>query len=116
MDKRTHHRVEPAVMGWHVELVDQLTNSTLGGVVNLSPGGLMLITSMALDIESLYQVECSATGPNGDHVQFLAGVMVLWRTGASRKGTYWVGLKIIDIDAASQQRLVALSDRLASGD
>ncbi|MGD1982908.1 MAG: PilZ domain-containing protein [Chromatiaceae bacterium] len=115
MDKRTHHRVEPAVKGWHVELVDQLTNSTLGGVVNLSPGGLMLITSMALDIEGLYQVELSATGPNGEHIQFLAGVMVLWCSGASRKGTYWVGLKVIDIDTASRERLVLLSELMASG-
>jgi hypothetical protein len=41
--------------------------------------------------------------------------VVLWGTGASQKGIYWVGLKIIDIDAPSQARLVVLGDRMASG-
>lgn len=108
MDKRKHDRIAPATRGWRTELKDQLSEKRLGEVVNLSPGGLMIITAIALEIESLYQVECLATGPDGQRGQFNAGVMVLWRADASQRGSYWAGLKIIDIDAASRERLFAL--------
>ena len=108
MDKRQHNRIALAVKGWRAELNDQVTGKKLGEVVNLSPGGLMLITSIAVEIESLYQVECLTTSPDGQRGRFTAGIMVLWRTEASEKDTYWAGLKIIDIDTSSQERLIAL--------
>jgi len=108
MDKRQHDRIALAGKGWRAELNDQVSGKKLGEVVNLSPAGLMLITSIAVEIESLYQVECLTTSPDGEIGRFTAGIMVLWRTGASQKDTYWAGLRIIDIDADSQERLLAL--------
>jgi len=108
MDKRQHDRIALAGRGWRAELNDQVSGKKLGEVVNLSPGGLMLITPSVVEIESLYQVECLATSPDGQIGRFTAGIMVLWRTEASQKDTYWAGLRIIDIDAASRERLLAL--------
>jgi hypothetical protein len=115
MDKRRHNRVSLAGKGWRAELNDQVSGNKLGEVVNLSPGGLMLITSLALETESLYQVECLTTGPDGRIGRFTAGIMVLWRTGASQKDTYWAGLQIIDIDAESRERLFALGAAMETG-
>lgn len=109
MDQRKHNRVNLAGKGWRAELNDQVSGKKLGEVVNLSPGGLMLITSIAVEVESLYQVECLTTSPDGQIGRFTAGIMVLWRTGASQADTYWAGLQIIDIDAESQERLLALA-------
>jgi hypothetical protein len=108
MDKRKHNRVTLAGKGWRAELNDQVNGKKLGEVVNLSPGGLMLITSIAVEVESLYQVECLTTSPDGQIGRFTAGIMVLWRTGSSQTDTYWAGLQIIDIDLESQERLLAL--------
>ena len=108
MDKRKHNRIALAGKGWRAELNDQVSGKKLGEVVNLSLGGMMLLTAIAVEVESLYQVECLTTSPDGQVGRFSAGIMVLWRTGASQADTYWAGLQIIDIDAESQERLLAL--------
>ena len=114
MDKRQHNRIALEGTGWRAELIDQISGNKLGEVVNLSAGGLMLITPRAVEIESLYQVECLSTSPAGEKGRFTAGTMVLWRTAASQTHTYWAGLQIIDIDAASKARLRALGVAMAA--
>ncbi len=114
MDKRKHDRVSLEDKGWHAKLIDQVTGDVLGDIVNLSPGGMMLITSRDIEIESLHQVECHATSPDGQDMRFTAGTVVLWRTEASQEHTYWLGLQIIDIDEASQSRLLALGSAMAA--
>lgn len=115
MEKRKHKRVAPSAEGWQAKLNDALTGQKLGEVVNLSPGGVMIMASKALEIESLYQVECLATGPNEGHGQFSAGVMVLWRAEANQKGSFWVGLKIIDIDPQSLECMSELGLAMEAG-
>lgn len=113
MENRQHERIALQDKGWHAELIDQVAGNKLGDVVNISSGGLMLITTHPIETESLYQVECITTGPDGQSGQFTAGVVVLWRTEASQHQTYWAGLQIIDIDDASQTKLLALSAAMA---
>ena len=114
MDKRQHDRITLKEIGWHAELLDQVGGNKLGEVVNLSPSGLILITANPVEIENLYQVECVASGPDGQSGRFTAGVIVLWRTDASQRDTYWAGMQIIDIDAASQARLLEVSSAMAA--
>jgi hypothetical protein len=114
VEKRQHTRIALDAKGWRAELIDQVSGDRLGEVVNLSPGGLMLLTPYAVEIENLYQVECRATGPDGESKRFSAGLMVLWRSDANEPDAYWAGLQIIDIDAPSQADLLALSEAMAS--
>ncbi|MGD8956365.1 MAG: PilZ domain-containing protein [Chromatiaceae bacterium] len=116
MEKRQHTRIALEAKGWQAELIDQVSGDRLGEVVNLSPGGLMLLTPHAVEIENLYQVECRATSPGGQHQRFTAGLMVLWRSDANEPDAYWAGLQIIDIDTPSQAALLALSEAMASAD
>jgi len=113
MEKRKHDRIALAERGWQAELVDQVSGTKLGEVANLSSNGLMLITPDRIEIESLYQVECFTTSPSGQSGGFSAGIIVLWRTEASQANTYWAGLQIIDIDATSRARLLALGAAMA---
>lgn len=114
MEKRIYKRVSLQDKGWHARLVDQVTGDVLGDIVNLSPGGMMLITSKDFEVESLHQVECHATSPGGKITRFTMGTMALWRAEASQMHTYWVGLQIIDIDEASRSRLLALGESMAA--
>ncbi|MGB5253711.1 MAG: PilZ domain-containing protein [Sedimenticolaceae bacterium] len=114
MEKRQHTRIALDAKGWRAELIDQVSGDRLGEVVNLAPGGLMLLTPHTFEIENLYQVECRATGPDGQSARFTAGLMVLWRSDSNQPDAYWAGLQIIDIDAPSQAGLLALSEAMAS--
>ena len=115
MDKRQHKRVTLKHQGWHAELIDQVSGDALGEIVNLSPGGLMLITPKEVEIESLYQVECVTHGPGGKGGRFTAGVVALWTSEASQPDTYWAGFQIIDIDAESRAQLMAHRKAMVDG-
>lgn len=112
MEKRKQPRIALDRTGWQATLIDQLSGEKLGDVVNLSTTGLMMITSRAIESDSLYQIECLSRGPEAQDVRFTAGVSVLWTSPASQPETTWAGLQIIDIDLESQQALLSLKDRL----
>jgi hypothetical protein len=114
VDQRQHDRIPLEEEGWRAELLDQVSGNKLGEVVNLSQGGLMMITPLAVEPDSLYQVELRASGPDGQQERFSAGMMVLWRSEAGRPNAYWAGLQIIDIDAAAEAKLRALTAALTA--
>ena len=116
MEKRQHNRIPLQPEGWRAEVIDEVSGNKLGEVVNLSAGGLMMITPLAVEPEALYQAELVARGPEGRHERFSAGMLVLWRTEAGRPETFWAGLQIIDIDEAGQAALAALTAALTPTD
>jgi hypothetical protein len=113
-DKRQHHRIDLADEGWRAVLSDQMNEKTIGEVVNLSRGGLMVLTGVALEPDSLYQIELRATGPNGQTESFEAGVMALWRIPAGRADVFWIGLEIIDISASDKECLLKITENCPS--
>lgn len=114
MEKRRYARINLSDEGWRAELINQLNDDKLGDVVNLSEGGAMIITPLALQADNLYQTECRLTGPDGQTEGFAAGMTVLWRADAAQPGNYWAGLQIIDIDEDSRGRLEALTRTLVT--
>ncbi len=114
MEQRRDTRVDLTDEGWSANLNDQVSGNPLGQVVNLSRGGVMIITPLPVESDTLYQVELAAVGPDGQNERFSVGVLVLWRTTAGRPGSYWAGLQIIDIDAATRSRLDEFTARLTA--
>lgn len=108
-EKRRHPRFDLADEGWRATLTDQVTGQHLGEVVNLSLGGMMSLGAAALQAEHLYQIELTATGPDGERESFAAGVLALWSSPAGRPGSSWTGFEIIDISPADRDRLAALT-------
>ncbi len=113
MEKRKDRRIPLAHSGWRARLVDQMTGNILGEVVNLSPGGMMLLAVETITTGRLYQVMCIASDGSGQERRFSAGITVLWRSEANQKPGCWAGLKIIDLDAESQQCLIDIGRALA---
>jgi len=115
-EQRRHPRFDLADEGWRATLTDQVTGESLGEVVNLSLGGMMVLGPAALQAEHLYQIELVATGPRGQAESFSAGVLALWATPAGRPGTSWTGFEIIDIGTEERERLAALTGSFSSGE
>lgn len=114
MEKRRDPRIPLAPRGWRAHLVDEMTGKVLGEVVNLSPGGMMLLASYTITTGSLYQVSCIASDESGRERRFSAGVTVLWRSEANQEPGCWVGLKIIDLDVESKKCLMEIGRALAA--
>jgi hypothetical protein len=115
MEKRRHRRIELAGSGWRARLIDQLSDRTLGEVVNLSPAGMMLLSGEEIAVGALFQVTCIASDNSDQEQRFDAGVSVLWRSEANQKPGYWAGLQIIDLDNASRERLLGIAMAMERG-
>ena len=111
MDKRKHPRIPLDTDGWHAEIRTQLDDTLVGQVVNLSLGGMLIIGTQIMAAETLYQIELSATTPDGDIQRFNAGVMILWSSKAESADTVWAGVQIIDISEEDRNRLELLATR-----
>ena len=110
-EKRQHPRIALDGDGWQAALRNQLDDSLLGQVVNLSLGGMLILSTRVLDIDALYQVELTVSAPDGTRDRFNAGVLVLWSSETQGPGTAWAGLQIIDIDDDDRARMKTLAER-----
>lgn len=109
MDKRKHPRIPLDADGWHAEIKNQLDGTFIGQVVNLSLGGMLILGTRVMQAETLYQIELTATTPDGDTQHFNAGVMILWSSEAESPDTVWAGVQIIDISKQDRSRLELLA-------
>ena len=78
-----------------IEVVDVMTEETIGHLGNLSVGGMLLIASVQLVEDALYQLRF--TLPDGGDHPLEVGAHVLWRDDASAPGQSWAGLRFLGL-------------------
>lgn len=78
-----------------IEVVDVMTEEPIGHLGNLSVGGMLLIASVPLVEDALYQLRFSL--PDGDAQHLEVGAHVLWRDDASAPGQSWAGLRFLGL-------------------
>lgn len=99
-----------------VRVIDKATGQSVGTVANLSLEGLMVVNSVPLNLDCIYQlqlcVDDSVLGGTAGEVRELhLGVDCLWNspTASVAAAAYWSGCQIIDMadeDLAVIQRLI----------
>ena len=97
---------------WHVaeaiEVVDAMSDEVIGRIGNLSETGMLLIASVPLREEALYQIRFrlpdAAAGALHDYE---VGAHLLWIDQAGGSGLAWVGLRFIAVPADQARRLAA---------
>ena len=77
------------------EVVDVMTEETIGHIGNLSVGGMLLIASVPLAEDALYQLRFNLPDSDGRGVE--VGAHVLWLDDASAPGQSWAGLRFLGL-------------------
>lgn len=95
------------------EVVDVMTEETIGHLGNLSVGGMLLIASVPLAEDALYQLRFSL--PDSDGPSLEVGAHVLWRDDASAPGQSWVGLRFLGLAPQATRSLREWVGRGSSG-
>lgn len=88
-----------------VQVLDTMTERTIGHISNLSESGMLLIASEPITDDALYQLRFNLSGHRGENITVNVGTHVLWSAPANTPGQSWAGLRFLTIDKAALSAL-----------
>lgn len=80
-----------------IEVVDTMTEQTVGRLGNISESGMMLMTATRLMDDALFQFRFSVVDADGRTRPIEVGAHQLWSDAANVPGQYWAGFRFIDV-------------------
>lgn len=84
---------------------DFIADAPIGRIGNVSEGGMLLLASVPLEEDALYQVSFPLPDCNGREVEINAGVHLLWCEPAHAPGQAWAGFRFIALSDAHREWL-----------
>lgn len=87
-----------------IPVVDSMTDTVIGHIGNVSETGMLVIASVPLVIDALYQLRFSLPDPGG-RIALEVGAQLLWREQANAPGQAWAGFRFITMSGEQMQRL-----------
>ena len=78
-----------------VPVVDMMTDEVVGHLGNLSESGMLLLASVPLHEDALYQLRFQLGGRQGTSI--VVGVHLLWSGAANTPGQAWCGFRFLTI-------------------
>ncbi|WP_395792601.1 PilZ domain-containing protein [Aquimonas sp.] len=80
-----------------IEVFDSMTELSVGRIGNISETGMMLMASMPLVEDALYQLRFTLGGQGLRTRTLEVGVHQLWSEPSHVPGQFWSGFRLIDI-------------------
>lgn len=102
MSSKEHRRSPRRIVDGTVLVSDVMTEEVAGRIGNLSEGGMLLMASVPLTEDALYQFRFRLPGEAGD---IEVGAHLLWSDRASSPGQSWAGFRFISLSDAHRDRL-----------
>lgn len=96
-DNDEYRRVPRRKIADTVQVVDSMTDTVIGRLGNLSETGMLVITSMPLVDDALYQLSFVLHDAPGSSMSIEVGVHLLWQDTASAPGQTWTGFRFITL-------------------
>ncbi|MHB8912338.1 MAG: PilZ domain-containing protein [Lysobacter sp.] len=90
-----YRRVPRRKIAETIQVVDTMTDNVIGRLGNLSETGMLVITSMPLVDDALYQLRFSLHDTTSVPIE--VGVHLLWQDTASASGQTWTGFRFITL-------------------
>jgi hypothetical protein len=88
-----------------VRVTDRHANREFGRLVNISEEGLMILTSAAIEENTIFQLSLGLCDRDGASDPIAIGVECLWCNESSTRNRFWAGFYIIDISEQDQERI-----------
>ena len=91
-----------------VTVYDRATENAVGQVVNMSTGGMLLLSDNPIPVDRIFEFRISLPEAieGADSLNF--GAESLWGSPAMDENYYWTGFQIIDISEADGRILETL--------
>ncbi|MEN5207828.1 PilZ domain-containing protein [Stenotrophomonas terrae] len=96
-----------------VPVRDQMTGAQIGRLGNISETGMLLIASVALQDDALYQLQFPIADGRGGQLQIDVGAHLLWFEPTHAPEQSWAGFRFLTLDKGQQAHLQRwIEDRL----
>lgn len=90
-----YRRVPRRKVAETIQVIDTMTDAVVGRLGNLSETGMLVITSVPLVDDALYQLRFVLSHAGAHSVPIEVGVHLLWQDSASAPGQTWTGFRFI---------------------
>lgn len=100
-----YRRVPRRKIAVTTQVVDTMTDTVIGRLGNLSETGMLVIASLPLVDDALYQLRFMLHGAGEPAVPIEVGVHLLWQDTASAPGQTWTGFRFITLPNSQMLRL-----------
>ena len=80
-----------------IEVIDSMTEQSVGQLSNLSATGMLLVLSQRPTSDALYQLSLRLPGAYADGRVIELGAHELWSDDAAASGQTWSGFRFIDM-------------------
>lgn len=108
MNSRDHRRSPRRAMPETVLVSNVMTEEVVGRIGNLSEGGMLLIASVPMVEDALYQFRFRL--PMLEPTDIEVGAHLLWMDSARTSGQTWAGFRFIAVPESQRQQLRAWID------
>jgi len=92
-----HRRAKRRKLGYNVEVIDTMTEQSIGRIANLSETGMLTVLHSPLMNDALYQLRIRLPDSLGVERNMDVGAHELWSDEAAAPGQVWTGFRFIDI-------------------
>lgn len=103
-DTRRAPRRQPTDL---VPVTDMLSEAQIGRLGNVSETGMLLLASVPLHDDALYQLRFALPERAGRATEIDVGVHLLWSEAAHAPGKAWAGFRFLTMSEPHRQRLRA---------
>lgn len=100
-----YRRVPRRKVAETIQVVDTMTDTVIGRLGNLSETGMLVIASMPMVDDALYQLRFMLNDRPATTVSIEVGVHLLWQDSASAPGQTWTGFRFITLLDSQMQQL-----------
>jgi hypothetical protein len=90
-----------------VLVVDTMVDAVVGRIGNLSETGMLLMASVPMVEDALYQLRFNLHDSHGREASIEVGAHLLWQDRASASGQSWTGLRFITVP---EEQMLQLRD------
>ena len=88
-----------------VPVTDLLAEAVIGRLGNVSETGMLMLASVPMHDDALYQLQFAIPGPHGQPLALDVGAHLLWSEQTHAPGQAWVGFRFLTLSREHRERL-----------
>ncbi len=113
-DDKNTRRARRREVTEQIPVTDMMAEAVIGRLGNVSETGMLMMASVKLNDDALYQFRFSIPGPGGQPLPLDVGAHLLWYEESNVPGQLWTGFRFLTLSKEHRDLLRAWVDQESS--